>query len=379
MDNGVELLIKSALPPDCANPAPPPISFIENKPVNLAGIEELLRISEHGHRWANFGPVSQLLEAVLERYLRLPSRRSVVFCSSATAALFAMIATREYQAQRPLRWVTSAYSFYSSWLGPLSRAVVVDCDAQGMLNFDQLEVLDAGSFDGVLVTNIFGVSPDLRRYIAFCRAHKKHLIVDNAAVLDGFPRENPDWSVDEIISFHQTKPWGMGEGGCAIVDSGDAVILRAMTNFGVGLDHRAARGAGNSKISDFSCALILNRLREISQWRPGYKEQARRIYQIAKAAGLETLAPMDLEALTPPHIPVLYPGAVPYAKLSGAEFAMQKYYLPHPGDYPQAQRIYSRIVNIPCHPGMSEVSDAEIWDGLCRLTAQIPIGATPTG
>src|SRR5262249_55732360 len=160
---------------------------------------QVLRISERCNHWANFGPVSRLLESALERHLQLPNSRSVVFCSSATAALFAMIAAKEYQAQRPLRWVTSAYGFYSSRLGPLSGARVLDCDAQGMLKFEALEALGANIFDGVVITNAFGTAPDIRRYIEFCRIKRKYLIVDNAVVLDGFPRKNPLDSVDEII------------------------------------------------------------------------------------------------------------------------------------------------------------------------------------
>jgi len=374
MRKSFEELIRSAL----ENSSPSsgrPVPFIENKRADGLQFQELLRLSEADRRWANFGPVSQLLESSLARYLDLPTDRTVVFCSSATAALFAMVAAKEYLAGRALRWVTSAYAFYSSWMGPLSGSLVVDCDAQGMLDLNELQALTPSSFDGLLVTNVFGTSPDLSKYIKFCRANKKHLIVDNAAVLDGVPRETFDSSVGEIISFHQTKPWGMGEGGCAIVSPEEATIVRAMTNFGVGLERRSAPGAGNSKISDFSCALILNRLRSIAHWRPKYREQAQRLYRIAKAQGLETLAPMDLSALTPPHLPLLCRQAIPWAGLAGADFAMQKYYVPHPGEYLRANNIYCRIVNVPCHPGMAELGDEEIAITLSRLVVPAPPAA----
>lgn len=367
MDDGLESQIKCALLAQNGRRSDRPVAFIENKPVDFIKLQQILQISGRSHHWANFGPVSRLLESGLEQLLQLPQSRSVIFCSSATAALSALIATKEYLAGKPLSWVTSAYGFYSSWLGPLSGAKVLDCDSQGMLNLEALEALAPDSFDGVLITNVFGVSPDIRKYIEFCRLRRKHLIVDNAAVLDGFPHNQPDFPVDEIISFHHTKPWGMGEGGCAVVDSEEAVVLRAMTNFGVGLHKSAASGATNSKISDFSCALILNRMREASEWRPLYREQAQRLQRLALEAGLRTLAPMNLQLLTPPHLPLLSTHQLPYSSLVGDTVVMHKYYLPYSAEHPTAQRLYAHIVNVPCHPGLAQLSDTEIQDCLWPL------------
>src|SRR5438067_2471486 len=111
MDQGVESLIKSALLARTGSRAQRPVPFIENKAIDMVKLQQVLKISESCHHWANFGPVSRLLETVLERHLQLPDSRSVVFCSSATAALFAMVAVKEYRARRRLSWVTSAYGF----------------------------------------------------------------------------------------------------------------------------------------------------------------------------------------------------------------------------------------------------------------------------
>ena len=223
----------------------------------------------------------------------------------------------------------------------------MDCNSEGMLSLSELESLPADSFDGIVITNIFGTSPDIEKYVEFCRLNGKQLIVDNAAVLDGFPRDRPGQTFDEIISFHQTKPWGLGEGGCAVLAGQEDMVFRGMINFGVGLNKSAARWATNAKISDFSCALILNRMREIYMWGPLYQEQAERIREIAVEAGLRMLAPMDLNALIPPHLPMLARHPISYSDIECDKFVMNKYYLPHLSARGNSRRIYDPHCEYP--------------------------------
>jgi dTDP-4-amino-4,6-dideoxygalactose transaminase len=344
-----------------------PVSFIEQKLPDFQQLPEILRLSANTGIWTNFGPVSSLLESAIEQHLNLSPTHAVVMCSSGTAALLSLIGLKEYRAQRRLRWVVSAFGFRASCLGPLAGARVLDCGETGILDLDTLRRLHPESWDGVVVTNVFGLKTDLREYIALCRDRGKELIVDNAGLLDGFVRDDPHSIAEEILSFHQTKPWGMGEGGCAVLPKAQAAAFRALINGGDGLCREARLWASNSKISDVSCALILQRLLQAPEWSCGYREQARRILQIAVRAGLEQLAPMDLTTLTPPHLPMLALDSVTEADLVGAPFVMQKYYEPLGEDCPAAAAIYDRIVNIPCHPDMALLTDEEIRAALARL------------
>jgi len=137
-------------------------------------------------------------------------------------------------------------------------------------------------------------------------------------------------------------------------------MLRAFMNGGEGLDQAARAGAANSKISDFSCALILQRLLQAPEWRRAYQEQARRILEIACKAGLHPLAPFDPNIMTPPHLPMLSPHPVPEASLANKTLVMRKYYKPLTKRSRNAQAIYEHIVNIPCHPDMAALGDEEI-------------------
>jgi dTDP-4-amino-4,6-dideoxygalactose transaminase len=348
-----------------------PIAFIEQKAPNFAQLPEILHLSAESGRWTNFGPVSSLLESALEQQLNLPPSRAVVMCSSGTAALLATIALKEYLARRRLRWVVSAFGFRAGSLGPLANAAVLDCDTSGMLNLDMLADLDPNTWDGVVITNVFGLKSELCQYIAFCRDLQKEIVIDNAGLLDGFLRDDPRLSADEILSFHQTKPWGMGEGGCAVLPRAQAAVFRAIINGGEGLRPEARLWASNSKISDVSCALILQRLLRASEWSSAYRKQARRILKVALQAGLRPLTTDNLETLTRPHLPLLARSPISEAELENPTFVMHKYYRPMSPECSVAAAIYARIVNIPCHPDMAVLSDDEIQSCL-RLPASAP-------
>jgi dTDP-4-amino-4,6-dideoxygalactose transaminase len=346
---------------------PRPVPFIEQKSPDFEQMAEIVQLSADSGYWTNFGPVSALLESALEQHLHLPASRAVVMCSSGTAALHTLVAAKEYRAGRRLRWVVSAYGFRASYLGPLANARVLDCNAAGVLDLEALDELDPECWDGAVVTNTFGLRSDLSEYAAFCRDAGKELIVDNAGLLDGFRRDNPRSSVDEILSFHQTKPWGMGEGGCAVLPREQASLFRAIINGGEGLQPEARLWASNSKISDVSCAMILQRLRHAGEWSGGYRTQGRRILRIASEVGLRPLAPIDLARLTPPHLPMLAPSPVTAIDLVNKSFVMQKYYEPLSPELPTAASLYARVVNIPCHPDMALLHDEEIRLCLERL------------
>ena len=357
--SGVKELLEKTLSLSRSRPLRP-LSFIEHKLPRLEELEEILRLSADSGYWTNFGPVCRLLECALASHLNLTPGRSAVMCSSGTAALLTLAALKEYRAGRKLRWVISAYGFRSSCLGPLADATVLDCDDSAMLDLQTLAGMDPDSWDALVLTNVFGLRRNIREYLELCHELGKELIVDNAGLLDGFQRDGAAGPADEIISFHQTKPWGMGEGGCAILAQEDACLFRELTNTGENLCAVARAGASNSKISDFSCALILQRLAEISTWSGAYREQARRVCAIALDSGLRPLAPLDLDTLIPPHLPLLATHPLRETDLVNPYLAMHKYYRPLADSAVNAWGLYNRIVNVPCHSGVGTLSDEEI-------------------
>ena len=212
-----------------------PIPFIEDKAPDWERVQQLLTLSARQDRWANFGPVQNELAGLISHTIGLADDKVVVTASSATSALHALGGSYAERAGRPLVWAVSAFGFFSTRTGPLANHVrMVDCDPNGMLDAAALAALPPDCWDGLIVTDIFGKQPDLTPYLALCEKAGKPMIVDAAVA---FPaRRRLPLNVSEIVSFHHTKPWGFGEGGCLIVDRARENIARSLLNFGVHLD-----------------------------------------------------------------------------------------------------------------------------------------------
>jgi dTDP-4-amino-4,6-dideoxygalactose transaminase len=351
-----------------------PVAFLELKRADFQRVEEFLELSRRANHWTNFGPVTAALERALEYVMAVPRSRAVVMCSSGTTALFALAGTHALKQGRPLRIVGSAYGFFSSNIGPLASTVtLIDCDERGLLDIDLLSRISLDSYDAVMVTNVFGMSSELHAHRNFCRANNKVLLVDNATAPIAYER-NYDEAPDEIVSFHHTKPWGMGEGGCAVVAREDANMIRGFLNFGVGLPSSVAAYATNGKISDFSSALILDRLERYKVWTGYYRAQYARISSIAKGVGLRELRPINGEQVYA-HLPLLAPMPRRVEDLRDGPFPVRKYYRPL-ADHgvPVASSLYEHMVNIPTHSGMAAVPGNVIEEVLRRIRNGIALG-----
>jgi dTDP-4-amino-4,6-dideoxygalactose transaminase len=373
---------KLLTPHQIGSEPPGPLRFIQDKTPAADQVATLLKAPAQANHWTNFGPLSQQFEERLHQMLQLPAEKAVVACNSATTALFALVGLQNFIHDRRLRWVTSAYGFFTTGVGAFSDVTFVDCDETGMLNMKQLEALDLESFDGVVVTNLFGAAGDLKPYADFCKKHEKQLIVDNAYGLD---IGNRDSYINEAISFHHTKPWGFGEGGVAITHRDHATTVRSLINFGVGLPNAAKPYAMNGKLSEVSTAYILARLDQMPYWSPQYRLQYRRIVLAAAELGLRPLLPTNVLGqpinglgrrgmlgkafATPAHVPLMAHRPICMKQLNKLPLPLKKYYLPltDRSKAPTAHYIYDHMVNVPCHPDIRHFSVDDLYALLRNL------------
>jgi dTDP-4-amino-4,6-dideoxygalactose transaminase len=196
--------------------------------------------------------------------------------------------------------------------------------------------------------------------VEFTQRLGKAMIIDNAMGLVGFDRRDHG-GVLECISLHHTKPFGFGEGGCLILDrdlEGDA--KRAL-DFGYGWQWPAGGSSlSNGKLSEPSAAFILDRLEKAPSYVAGYRLQFERIRKLGERHGFCLLVDDgELGQRVPGSVPLLSNMAISLDEVSNELVAVAKYYRPISGMV-NASEIYSRIVNIPCHPGMALLSDHQI-------------------
>lgn len=123
---------------------------------------------------------------------------------------------------------------------------------------------------------------------------------------------------------------------------------------------------GRGKLSDVASAPILERLERLPAWAPHYRAQRTRIEQLCDDARVPVLLEAPAEAISA-SVSVLANGAIERAEIAQHRFDVGKYYPPLDGAGERARRIFSRIINIPAHPGMAAVESAELCEALQRV------------
>ena len=260
-----------------------------------------------------------------------------------------------------MRWIVSSFSFRNLGRGYFSTATVVDCDASGLLSLDDLAALPSGAWDGIVVTNPFGLCRDFDRYRDFANRYGKAMLLDNAA---GAGRSIPP--VDhQSLSLHHTKPFGVGEGGLAVLPAAQAEEFSELIDYRTLAPDRADCWLNNGKLSDLACAFHLDRIERSPEWAPLYEMQAARILRIAQRAGLRPLLRLDGPTVAT-SLPFLADRPVLFLELENPLLTLEKYYVPL-SRTPNAGAIYERIVSVPSHPDVARLDTGELARMLARI------------
>lgn len=341
------------------------IDFVERKSPDFARVTQLLTESWRVNHWANSGPLWHATSEAFADFMGIGPAQALIPCSSGGVALEAMARVIDLQRGRRVRWAVSSFSFKNLNRGYFADSLILDCDAMGRLSISALERADAGSFDGIVLVNPLGFHDDVSEWTDFARRTGLPLLIDNAAGLCANP---PDWDW-QAFSLHHTKPFGMGEGGLALVPASAEKTFQDLIRYG-DMPHRPEVWLNNGKISDLSCAFILDRLESARDWMPLYDEQRIGIMRLGREAGLIPLAGGGCRAILVTSLPFLAPGRIARdAVLAPRHFTAAKYYQPL-APTPNAESIYDRIVNIPSHPDMAKLSDDAIRKDMNRILEQ---------
>ena len=246
--------------------------------------------------------------------------------------------------------------------------------------------------------NLFGQQSDWDALRDYCKSQGKHFIVDNAVGLLDRAAGSQDNGDIEVISCHHTKPWGVGEGGLMIVNRDDESDIRNLMDFGARLPASANPQSSNAKISDFSAAAILDRIERMDYWSVFYKMQARRILSVIEDYDIP-LTPLQGNPTTPlsprAFVPLIADHSVDLSSFQNDTLVLRKYYrplepTPEPVNsrklnrigrmftqrkkldnaqnrFPNANRLFSRILCLPCNPELREVPSEKLAEVLNKI------------
>lgn len=227
------------------------------KKVDYELLRALLIQSEADGRLTNFGVLVQRLEREAVHRLRIV-KHQVLSVANATVGLHLLL---QHRLEAGLNMnggvLASPFGFPSIVQGPFVRHL----RQAGMDPTHGGPVLPPDDEDPpavVLLTNPFGYLVDIAFYRQYCDRLGIPLWMDNAAAPRSlFRGQNVcDWADAAVISLHETKPLGRGEGGLVLAP--DVSALRRLTNFGFSDDRTQFSANGsNYKMSEFSAAAIL--------------------------------------------------------------------------------------------------------------------------
>jgi dTDP-4-amino-4,6-dideoxygalactose transaminase len=240
----------------------PAIRFQRPELPAAAAVEAYFAKAREERFFSNGGPCFRLLRTRLQE-------RTGTGCLPVANATLGLIAAISALRRPGGEIVLPSFTFYATvqaalWHGLVPRYVDIDPEHWHM---DPERLRAALSTDVALVLgcSAFGTPPEpavRAAWAASCAERGIPLLIDSAAgfgavAADGVPVGAQGDA--EVVSFHATKPFAVGEGGA--VFSADAEVLRRaaeVTNFGLDAERRLARPlALNAKMSEVQAATAL--------------------------------------------------------------------------------------------------------------------------
>ena len=218
--------------------------------------------------YSNWGPLASEFESRLADHFRLPAG-GTVSASSGTAALVGAILASAGRAseERPLALVP-AFTFVATAAAVEQcgyRPYLVDIEAGSwMLDPERMgSHPELGRVGLVVPVAPFGRPVPQAQWRIFREMTGIPVVIDGAASFDR-AAEAPDRALGEIpvaISFHATKSFATGEGGCVAATDTDLILrIGQALNFGFQMTRESRSAAINGKMSEYHAAVGLAEL-----------------------------------------------------------------------------------------------------------------------
>jgi dTDP-4-amino-4,6-dideoxygalactose transaminase len=227
-----------------------------------------LRRIDANRIYSNFGPLALELESRLADQLKLP-RTAIVSASSGLAALVGAIigAAGRASEEKPFA-VVPAYTFIATATAAELcgyRPILVDV-SMDTWSLDPAALLKHPALDRVgLIVPVapLGRAVELGPWRKFSQDTGIPVVVDGAASFDRVAA-HPERFVGDVpvaISFHATKSFGIGEGGCVVSTDPDLISRAgAALNFGFSGTRDSTLASTNGKLSEYHAAVGLAEL-----------------------------------------------------------------------------------------------------------------------
>ena len=344
----------------------------------LPGIDrylEKIKTIWENHWLTNHGPLMTDLETKLRTYL---GTQHLLFTNNGTIvlqmALKALNITKEV--------ITTPFSYVATtnailWEG--AKPVFVDINEHDFnINADLIEAHITEHTQAILATHVFGNPCDTDKIEAIARKHSLHIIYDAAHTFGVNHKGRSLLTFGDVAtcSFHATKVFHTGEGGCIMAHDEDLFRkLYLYRQFGHIGDDYYDMGI-NAKSSEFHAAMGLCVLEDLAEIIESRKHSCKHYDQLLKFDKLQKpQSPFDID-YNYAYYPVVFESEArllhTMEALSSQQIFTRRYFYPslntlpfisHQSACPVSERISKQIL---CLPLSSYITFEEIRQ-ICKI------------
>ncbi|MDD5005736.1 MAG: UDP-4-amino-4,6-dideoxy-N-acetyl-beta-L-altrosamine transaminase [Candidatus Omnitrophica bacterium] len=353
--------------------------------------------------WITQGPRINEFECALSKYT---GAKYAVAVANGTAGLHlaclaAGIKKGDEVITSPMTFVASANCILYCGGKPVFTDIQEDTQ-----NIDPEEIIDkiTKNSKAIIPVHFAGHPCDLKRIQSIAKKHNLIVIEDAAHALGAEYRDSKigscKYSDMAVFSFHPVKSITTGEGGAVLTNRKDLYKrLLLLRNHGIAKDRKKIKKTGswyyemqhlgfNYRITDFQCALGISQLGKIDKFidkkRKIVKLYDRNLSQISTI-----ILPKERNYVKSSwHIYCirLKNASVRrfvFDKLKKYHIGIQVHYIPvhlqpyyrknlgyKKGDYPKAERYYSKAITIPLFPGLTNREVEYICSNIKRILCQ---------
>lgn len=240
------------------------------------GLEKYLEQIDRTRHYSNFGPLVLRFEDKLARRFGAPAGGVITACNG-TLALSATLA--EAAVPGKTKCIVPGWAFVAciravelAGLEPVVADPDIDLWALDPAVASSIAEICPDEIAAALLVSPFGAPLDITDWERWSHEAGIPVVIDAAAGFDAVRATK----LPTVVSFHATKPLGVGEGGCIVTtDIGFAQRVRDRTNFGLPADVPSDGFAANAKMNEFSAAVGLAALE-------GWEERRATLVRVAR-------------------------------------------------------------------------------------------------
>ena len=279
----------------------------------------------------NSGPLLQELEEKLKNYLQV---KNLQVCSNGTIVLQMALKALNITGEV----ITTPFSYVATTTAILweqCTPVFVDInDIDFCIDATKIEAAITDKTQAILATHVYGYPCDVEAIENIARKHNLKVIYDAAHAFGTSYKDKLIFNYGDVstCSFHATKIFHMGEGGCVITNDDELNDqLNLYKHFGHIGDDYYTMGI-NAKNSEFHAAMGLCNLKYIDDILQKQKEKWLFYYSALKQTDLQLLQIKNDVTYNYAYFPVVFPSEEKLLKaitrLNNNEIFPRRYFYP---------------------------------------------------